>query len=136
MFQMYAPRELQKRKLELDTQIAKCYLKLGSWTYDLQGFKDPSVIGTIINYYESAKNHNRDAYKAWQAWAYANYEAIQFYKNNQTLVLPATVSANQRYIIARESLLYYSYYYSKKGKVILLQLLLVLFLFQKSQLLL
>lgn len=89
IFQMYNARELQKRKVELDTQIAKCYLKLGAWTYELQGFRDPAVIGNIINYYESAKNHNRESYKAWQAWAYANYEAIQFYKNNQSLVLPS-----------------------------------------------
>ena len=79
---MYNARELQKRKIELDTHIAKCYLKLGSWQYELEGFKEPSVISTVINYYESAKDHNRDSYKAWQAWAYANYEAIQFYKNN------------------------------------------------------
>ncbi len=78
-------RELQKRKVELDTHIAKCYLKLGSWKKELEGFKDPAVISTIINYYESAKDHNRDSYKAWQAWAYANYEAIQFYKNNANL---------------------------------------------------
>lgn len=88
IFQMYNTRELQKRKVELDTHIAKCYLKLGSWQYELEGFKDPGVIGTIIKYYESAKDHNRDSYKAWQAWAYANYEAIQFYKNNNNNLAP------------------------------------------------
>ena len=66
------------------------YHQLGTWQYELaEGFKDPGVIETIISYYKSAKDHNRDSYKAWQAWAYANYEAIQFYKNNRDLVTPA-----------------------------------------------
>ena len=78
--QIYNMRELQKRRSELDRLLGKCYLKLGNWQYELEGFKDASSIGTIINYYENAKEHNRDSYKAWQSWAYANYEAIQFYK--------------------------------------------------------
>ncbi len=93
---MYSTRELQKRKVELDTHIAKCYLKLGTWKQELDGFKDPAVISTIISYYESAKDHNRESYKAWQAWAYANYEAIQFYKNNANLHPHQSNSPNVR----------------------------------------
>ena len=92
IFQMYNQRDLQKRKTELDMQMAKCYLKLGSWQYELEGFREPANISLIINYYESAKDHNRDSYKAWQAWAYANYEAIQFYKNHSNLSLLAPAS--------------------------------------------
>lgn len=80
-FQMLNPRDLQKRKLELETQLAKSNLKLGQWKYDLDGFKEDTITD-IIKYYESAKENNQHSYKAWQAWAYANYEALQFYRNH------------------------------------------------------
>jgi hypothetical protein len=75
-------RDLNRRKMELDTQLSKCYLKLGKWKYDLEGFNEDSTIEQIIHYYDLAKDHNRDSYKSWQAWAYANYEAIHHFKNN------------------------------------------------------
>jgi len=79
--QMFNKRDLQKRRLELDQQLSKCYLKLGKWQNDLEGFRE-TTIETMIKYYKESKDHNQLSYKAWQAWAYANYKAIKFYKNS------------------------------------------------------
>lgn len=93
-FQMLNPRDLLKRKSELETQLAKCYLKLGQWKYDLDGFKE-NTISDIIKSYENAKENNQKSYKAWQAWAYANYEALQIYKNNNNQNQPGTPESLQ-----------------------------------------
>jgi hypothetical protein len=87
-FQVLNQHDIQKRRMELETQLAKCYLKQGQWFYDLEGFSSMKTISQIIQYYESAKNHNSNSYKAWQAWAYANYEAIQFHKSNNSASNP------------------------------------------------
>lgn len=80
-FQLFNSRDINKKKNELHTQLAKCYLKLGNWKYELDGFTE-QTIPDIIAYYKIAKEYNQNSYKAWQAWAYSNYEALQFYKSN------------------------------------------------------
>lgn len=82
-FNMLNPRDVQKRRVELESLLGKCYLKLGQWTHDLENFS-PATIETIIGYYRQSKENNQQSYKSWQAWAYGNYEAIQFYKSNTT----------------------------------------------------
>ena len=101
---MYNIHELQIRRKELDRLLGKSYLKLGKWQYELDGFKDAPTIGTIINYYENAKEHSRDSYKAWQSWAYANYEAIQFHKNNATRTNEAVPANNQRNVYVKPAI--------------------------------
>ena len=66
----------------------------GKWHYDLEGFEDDTSIGTIINYYKSSKDHNHESYKAWHAWAYVNYEALQYYKNKNITNSPLIQSPN------------------------------------------
>jgi FKBP12-rapamycin complex-associated protein len=80
-FHLLNQRDIQQRRYELEIQLSKCYLKLGQWCYNMEGF-DPATIGSVIQYYELAKNHNHESYKAWQAWSYANYEAVKHYRKN------------------------------------------------------
>jgi hypothetical protein len=80
-FNMLNPRDIQKRRTELEGLLAKCYLKLGQWSQDLDSFNS-FTIEPIITYFKLSKDHNNTSYKSWQSWAYANYEAIQFYKTN------------------------------------------------------
>ena len=82
-FQLFNSRDVNKKKNELHIQLSKCYLKLGNWKYELDGFTE-QTIPDIIVYYKISKEYNQFSYKAWQAWAYANYEALQFYKSNGT----------------------------------------------------
>lgn len=80
-FHMVNSREIQKRRGELEMLLSKCYLKLGNWSQEV-GSPNIFTIEQIIGYYKLSRDHNNSSYKSWQAWAYANYEAIQFYKNN------------------------------------------------------
>jgi FKBP12-rapamycin complex-associated protein len=74
-------REFNERYDELNILLSKCYLKLGLWQHELDGFGE-NTINQILSYYQHAIDHNKGWYKAWNAWAYANFEAIQFYKKN------------------------------------------------------
>ena len=74
-------RDVQQYSDDLNRLLSKSYLKLGRWQHELEGFQD-ITIQQIIGFYQHAKEHNKTSYKAWNAWAYANYEAIQYYKAN------------------------------------------------------
>ncbi len=61
--------------------LAKCYLKQGDWQAHLhrgdwssehvrEGVRD------ILNSYSAATQYNRTSYKAWHAWALANFEVV------------------------------------------------------------
>lgn len=80
-FHMLNTRDIQKRRIELESLLSKCYLKLGQWSQELENFNSFSI-EQIIAYFKLSREHNSLSYKSWQAWAYANYEAIQFYRNN------------------------------------------------------
>ena len=71
-----------ENRVELERLLSKCYLKLGRWLYDVDEGMNNTNIAQIISYYHVAKENHKDWYKAWNAWAYANYDAIQYYKNN------------------------------------------------------
>lgn len=66
-------------KKEMDTVLSRCFLKLGQWTEGMKGINDESI-PAILQYYEQAKEKDKSWYKAWHAWAYMNYEAVLFYK--------------------------------------------------------
>jgi FKBP12-rapamycin complex-associated protein len=93
-FNLLNQRDIQQRRSELEIQLAKCYLKLGQWCYQLEGF-EPANMSPVIQFYDLAKTHNQDSYKAWQAWSYANYEAIKYYRNTANGVVDAAQAANR-----------------------------------------
>ncbi|KAJ1521597.1 hypothetical protein ONE63_003248 [Megalurothrips usitatus] len=63
--------------------LARCYLKLGQWQETLQGLSEHSI-PAVLTYYQAAREHDPDWYKAWHAWAYVNFETVLFYKQNET----------------------------------------------------
>jgi len=51
----------------------------------------------VIEYYAEATKHDNTWYKAWHLFAYLNYEAVLFYKQQRltaTEVTPAATSSN------------------------------------------
>lgn len=72
-------RQLEARK----RLLARCYLKLGEWLEALQGIKEDSI-PAVLSYYAHATKHDSSWYKAWHAFAYTNFEAVLFYKHQQT----------------------------------------------------
>ncbi|XP_064642053.1 serine/threonine-protein kinase mTOR-like isoform X1 [Lineus longissimus] len=76
--QLISPEDSQRR-IDLNKLMAKCYLKMGSWIENLQGVNETSI-PEVLRYYSTATEHDRNWYKAWHSWAYMNYEAVLFYK--------------------------------------------------------
>lgn len=61
---------------------SRCYLKLGEWQEGLHGLNETSI-PQVIQYYSEATKHDKVWYKAWHAFAYLNYEAVNFYKQQK-----------------------------------------------------
>ena len=76
----YDPNANKIRSAELDTAkklLAKCYLKLGEWqTHLKRGDWTSDHVHDILASYSAATKYNPDAYKAWHAWALANFEVV------------------------------------------------------------
>lgn len=74
------------------TLLAKCYLKAGEWmTVMKNGDWSSDHVHDIINAYDNATKNNQTWYKAWHAWALANFEVVTAFTsqaNRETAVLP------------------------------------------------
>lgn len=78
--------------------LSKSYLKLGEWQTALQRTDwRPEHVRDVLSAYAAATQYNRDSYKAWHAWALANFEVVtmiagQTSRDNSTrVVVPAHV---------------------------------------------
>ncbi|CCJ30549.1 unnamed protein product [Pneumocystis jirovecii] len=66
--------------------LARCYHKQGEWQKVLQKNWSKTNIPEILQSYKLATQFDPDCYKAWHAWALANFEAVSFYeKKNKNL---------------------------------------------------
>ncbi|KAL8683312.1 MAG: hypothetical protein Q9186_000695 [Xanthomendoza sp. 1 TL-2023] len=77
------------------TLLAKCYLKAGDWmTVMKNGDWSSEHVHDIITSYENATRNNKTWYKAWHAWALANFEVVTTLtskSNRETVVLPQQI---------------------------------------------
>lgn len=77
------------------TLLAKSYLKAGEWlTVMKNGDWTSDHVHDIITAYENATKNNTTWYKAWHAWALANFEvvtAITSQAHRETAVLPQDI---------------------------------------------
>ncbi|KXT09741.1 hypothetical protein AC579_9320 [Pseudocercospora musae] len=71
-----SPRE----KAELDEWrmlLARCYLKQGDWQVKLHnGDWQSEHVADVLASYSAATRYHEDWYKAWHAWALANFEVV------------------------------------------------------------
>lgn len=78
--------------------LAKCYLKQGEWMTILKrGDWESEHVHDIIQSYANATSYNQGWYKAWHAWALANFEvvtAITSQANREVAILPQAVIMN------------------------------------------
>jgi len=67
----------QKTLLEMQKLLARCHLKQGQWQTALQrGDWAPDHVHDILASYSAATRNNPNWYKAWHAWALANFEVV------------------------------------------------------------
>ena len=71
----------------------RCYCKLGEWYEGLHGINDTSI-PQIIECYADATKHDSSWYKAWHLFAYLNYEAVLFYKQQRLNAADAGTSSS------------------------------------------
>ena len=94
----YDPNANKQKALEvanMKTLLAKCYLKLGEWqTWLKDGDWESSHVHDVLASYAAATQYNPDGYKAWHAWALANFEvvnAITSQADRGSVALPQTI---------------------------------------------
>ncbi|EKG20255.1 Phosphatidylinositol 3-/4-kinase catalytic [Macrophomina phaseolina MS6] len=62
---------------ETQKLLAKCYLKQGEWQTHLRhGDWTHENVHEILSAYAAATRYNQNWYKAWHAWALANFEVV------------------------------------------------------------
>jgi len=66
------------------TLLARCHLKMGLWTreaYEDENktscFKNPQVQREVLSWFQSSIQLNGEYYKAWNAWALANFQVVE-----------------------------------------------------------
>ncbi|XP_052743299.1 serine/threonine-protein kinase Tor [Bicyclus anynana] len=64
--------------------LARCHLKLGSWSESLQEINELSI-PEILRNYDAATNLAPEWYKACHAWACMNFETVLFYKQQDSI---------------------------------------------------
>lgn len=70
--------QIQRDLYDQTVLLAKCYLRLGEWTSAL--YKDDwqeTQLQDVLAFYSQATKYNPRWYKAWHAWALANFELVQ-----------------------------------------------------------
>lgn len=72
----------QPMKQSLLQLLARCYLKIGEWKNVLK--EDNSQHGVVLpetlQSYFAATQYDRVWYKAWHAWAFANFEVVSYHE--------------------------------------------------------
>ena len=71
---------INQREQRLRQLISKCYLRLGTWQHELYGMADDAILTEIMKNYEHAWTYDDSNYKAWNAYAVLNYDAVNFFK--------------------------------------------------------
>ncbi|CAF2888646.1 unnamed protein product [Rotaria sp. Silwood2] len=60
--------------------ISKCYLRIGTWQHELFGLTNDSILAEIMKNYEYAWTYDDSNYKAQNAYAILNYDAVSYFK--------------------------------------------------------
>ncbi|CAF3785120.1 unnamed protein product, partial [Rotaria sp. Silwood1] len=60
--------------------ISKCYLRIGTWKYELFGMTNDNMLTEIMKNYKHAWTYDDSNYKAWNAYAVLNYDAVSYFK--------------------------------------------------------
>ncbi|OZJ02458.1 hypothetical protein BZG36_04099 [Bifiguratus adelaidae] len=59
--------------------LARCYLRMGEWQTSLQRKYSEETIPYILQSYLLATRFDKNWYKAWHAWALANFDIVNHY---------------------------------------------------------
>nr|QHX41461.1 serine/threonine-protein kinase mTOR [Halisarca dujardinii] len=80
---------------ERNSLLSRCYRRLGDWQVSLSSDLSPREVTEIIESYHLATRHNPRSYKAWHAWAFMNYEALNLQRYHGNAATPTEGKAQQ-----------------------------------------
>eukprot|EP00842_Homolaphlyctis_polyrhiza_P006138 jgi/Hompol1/6525/HPOL_002279-RA len=81
---------------QLLSQLARCYLKLGDWRIALNEELSEArclftIIPEVLRSYRASTQCDRDLYKAWHAWAFANFEVLAYHEKKLREDIPKDI---------------------------------------------
>ncbi|TPX38402.1 hypothetical protein SeMB42_g06762 [Synchytrium endobioticum] len=74
--------------------LARCYNKLGEWQLALQEELTDENIPAILRSYRAATQCDKVWYKAWHAWALANFEVLSYLERSNETIPPDQLIAH------------------------------------------
>ena len=78
-------------KLTMMQLLARCYLKIGQWQNLLrEDNHQEEILPETLRSYLAATHYDRNWYKAWHAWAFANFEVVSYHEKIQENI-PANI---------------------------------------------
>lgn len=80
-FAMTDPKSTKLSKL-----LARSFLKIGEWHTAMQDELSENSISDVLRSYLASAYFDKDWYKAWHAWALANFEALSFYEKKHEAI--------------------------------------------------
>ena len=77
-------KELQDSVAKNSRVLARCYLKLGEWQNSIEERWVEDTLPEILHNYSDATKYDKNWYKAWHAWALANFEVISMFEKEKS----------------------------------------------------
>jgi FKBP12-rapamycin complex-associated protein len=72
---------LKQNMLQL---LARCHLKIGEWQGNLrEDTQQKGILPETLRSYLAATHYDKNWYKAWHAWAFANFEVVSYHEKIQ-----------------------------------------------------
>ena len=68
--------------------LARCYQKQGQWQVAQQEVWSEETMPDILRSYYLATCYDQNWYKAWHAWAFANFQVISQHESRQEQLTP------------------------------------------------
>jgi FKBP12-rapamycin complex-associated protein len=66
--------------------LARCHLRIGEWQNALYEDSEEHVLPDTLRSYLAATQYDKNWYKAWHAWAYANFEVVSYHEKINEVV--------------------------------------------------
>jgi FKBP12-rapamycin complex-associated protein len=86
--------KMDPNKVSMMRLLARCYLRIGEWQNVMrEDSRDERVLPDTLRSYLAATHYDRNWYKAWHAWAFANFEVVSYHEKIQESV-PTSVLVN------------------------------------------
>jgi FKBP12-rapamycin complex-associated protein len=76
-----------ERARSLTRLLARCHLRIGEWKSSLlDDSEEKRILPDTLRSYYAATQYDKNWYKAWHSWAYANFEIVSYHEKIDEIV--------------------------------------------------